>query len=201
MKAPLLLLPLIALSAYEVTTTPTQTSGASPALGKSIYNPGRLKPVDSKLKVAAGKPAPAFTLPATDGKRVSLSSYRGRKNVLLSFVPAAFTPVCSAQWPGYSLAYDVFDRNNTALLGITADNIPAQHAWITQMGGLKFKVLSDFYPHGAVANRYGLLRTNGVTERALVLIDKNGIIRWIDVHDINKRPPLEDLVKAMEKLP
>lgn len=63
-----------------------------------------------------------------------------------------------------------------------------------------FPVLSDFYPHGAVAKKYSVLRSAGVTERALFVIDKKGIIRYIDVHDINKRPHLEDLVRELEKL-
>jgi peroxiredoxin (alkyl hydroperoxide reductase subunit C) len=68
------------------------------------------------------------------------------------------------------------------------------------MGGLWFEVLSDFYPHGEVAGNYGILRRSGVSERALFLIDKKGIIQWIDIHDINKRPPLDDLVKAMRAI-
>jgi peroxiredoxin (alkyl hydroperoxide reductase subunit C) len=68
------------------------------------------------------------------------------------------------------------------------------------MGNLWFPVLSDFWPHGKVAASYGVLRSDGVSERALFVIDKKGIIRYIDVHDINKRPPLEDLVKELEKL-
>ena len=68
------------------------------------------------------------------------------------------------------------------------------------MGKLWFPVLSDFYPHGRVAKAYGVLRSDGTTERALFVIDKKGVIRYIDVHDINKRPPLEKLVKEIEKL-
>jgi peroxiredoxin (alkyl hydroperoxide reductase subunit C) len=68
------------------------------------------------------------------------------------------------------------------------------------MGNLWFPVLSDFWPHGKVAASYGVLRSEGVAERALIVIDKKGIIRYIDVHDINKRPLLEDLVKELEKL-
>jgi peroxiredoxin (alkyl hydroperoxide reductase subunit C) len=68
------------------------------------------------------------------------------------------------------------------------------------MGQLWFPVLSDFWPHGAVAKKYSVLRSDGMSERALFVIDKKGIIRYIDVHDINKRPPLEDLIGALEKL-
>jgi peroxiredoxin (alkyl hydroperoxide reductase subunit C) len=165
---------------------------------------GKLKPTDSVLKVKVGERAPDFTLPAVRGDKVTLSQYRGKKNVVISFVPAAWTPVCSDQWPGYNIAQDFFDQNDAILLGITVDNIPTLFAWTNQMctgdETLWFPVLSDFYPHGAVAKKFGVLRSEGVTERALFVIDKKGIIRYIDVHDINKRPRLEDLVRELEKL-
>jgi peroxiredoxin (alkyl hydroperoxide reductase subunit C) len=166
-----------------------------------IYNPGKLKPVDSKLKVKVGDPAPDFKLHAVNGGEISLKSFRGKKNVVLSFVPAAFTPVCSAQWPGYNLVLDLFEKHNAELLGITTDNIPSLYAWTREMGDIRFEVLSDFYPHGAVASSYGVLRRDGAAERALFVIDKQGIVRYIDVHDINERPPLENLVAELDKLP
>jgi peroxiredoxin (alkyl hydroperoxide reductase subunit C) len=174
--------------------------GLSDAYKGNIYQVGTLKPVDSILKVKVGDRALDFTLPSVSGEKVSLTQFRGKKNVVLSFVPAAWTPVCSDQWPGYNIAKDIFTRQDAILLGITVDNIPTLFAWTNQMGQLWFPVLSDFWPHGAVAKKYGVLRSNGVSERALFLIDKTGTIRYIDVHDINKRPPLEDLVGALEKL-
>ena len=164
---------------------------ASAAYKHNIYNPGQLKPIDSKLKVKVGDPAPDFTLPAVSGGKITLSQYRGKKNVVLSFVPAAWTPVCSDQWPGYNIVKELFDMNNAILLGITVDNIPTLYAWTRQMGKLWFPVLSDFWPHGQVADRYGVLRSDGVSERALLYIDTKGIIRDIQVNDINKRPDLE----------
>ena len=172
----------------------------SEAYKDNIYVTGELKPVDSILKVKVGDAAPDFTLPSTAGQKVTLSRYRGEKNVVLSFVPAAWTPVCSDQWPGYNIVKDLFDANDAVLLGITVDNIPTLYAWTNQMGRLWFPVLSDFYPHGRVAETYGVLRTDGTSERALFVIDKKGIIRYIDVHDINKRPPLEALVRELKKL-
>lgn len=182
------------------TMTADTDAGSLPDLGASIYQPGTLSPTDSVLKVKVGDKAPGFTLPSVSGRKVSLSQYRGRKNVIISFVPAAFTPVCSGQWPGYNLALDLFKEHDAVMLGITADNIPSMHAWVVAMGGLDFEALSDFWPHGKVASSYGVLRSNGATERALFVIDKQGIIRYIDVHDINKRPPLEDLTGALAKL-
>jgi peroxiredoxin (alkyl hydroperoxide reductase subunit C) len=172
----------------------------SDAYKGNIYQTGPLKPTDSKLKVKVGDRAPDFTLSAIFGENISLGQYRGKKNVVLSFVPAAWTPVCSDQWPGYNIAKDLFNQYEAILLGITVDNIPTLFAWTNQMGQLWFPVLSDFWPHGAVAKKYGVLRSDGVSERALIVIDKKAIIRYIDVHDINKRPPLENLMSALESL-
>jgi len=174
--------------------------GLSDAYKGNVYNPGDLKPVDSVLKVKVGDPAPDFTLPSISGQLVSLKDYRGKKNVVLSFVPAAWTPVCSDQWPGYNIVKDIFEQNDAILLGISVDNIPTLFSWTNQMGNLWFPVLSDFYPHGETASRFGILRSDGVSERALFVIDKQGLIRYIDVHDINKRPSLEVLVQELEKL-
>jgi peroxiredoxin len=181
-------------------SVPAWAQTHSEAFKDNIYQPGNLKPTDSVLKVKVGDQAPDFTLPAVSGNKVTLSQYRGKKNVVLSFVPAAWTPVCSDQWPGYNIAQDLFDKNDAVLLGITVDNIPTLFAWTNQMGKLWFPVLSDFYPHGRVASLYGVLRSDGTSERALFVIDKKGIIRYIDVHDINKRPPLESLIRELEKL-
>ncbi|MCX5857041.1 MAG: peroxiredoxin [Deltaproteobacteria bacterium] len=174
--------------------------GLSDVYKNNIYDPGVLKILDSVVKVKVGQKAPGFTLPAVSGGKVSLKDYLGKKNVVISFVPAAWTPVCSDQWPGYNIVKDLFDEQDTILLGITVDNIPTLFSWTNQMGKLWFPVLSDFWPHGQTAKKYGVLRTDGVTERALFVVDKKGIIRYIDVHNINERPSLETLVKELEKL-
>lgn len=173
----------------------------SEAYKGNIYDPGLLKPTDSTLKVKVGEAAPDFTLKAVSGETISLRDYRGKKNVVLSFVPAAWTPVCSDQWPGYNITREIFDQNDAVLLGISVDNLPTLFSWTSQMGALWFPVLSDFYPHGKVASQFGILRSDGVAERALFVIDKQGIIRYIDVHDINRRPPLDVLVRELDKLP
>jgi peroxiredoxin len=192
---------LISCSAIFMTLAiATAVWAISDAYKENIYNPGVLKPIDSKLKVKVGQLAPDFTLPAVAGGKVALRQYRGKKNVVLSFVPAAWTPVCSDQWPGYNIIRDMFEARDAILLGITVDNIPTLFSWTNQMGKRWFPVLADFYPHGKVAQRYGLLRTDGVTERAIIVIDKKGIIRYIDVHDINERPSLEALITELEKL-
>jgi peroxiredoxin (alkyl hydroperoxide reductase subunit C) len=171
-----------------------QDSGTSPMW----YAPGQRKPIDSQLKVKGGMQAPDFTLAAVSGRSISLSQYRGQKNVVLSFVPAAFTPICSGQWPGYNLVKDLFDMNETVMIGITVDNLPTLHVWTRKMGGVWFEVLSDFWPHGAVAQRYGVLRSDGTSERALFFIDKEGTVRAAMVTDINKQPDLKACIKEVE---
>ena len=172
----------------------------SDAYKENVYQTGKLKAKDSVLKVRVGQKAPAFSLKSVHGRTVSLKDFKGKKNVVLSFVPAAWTPVCSDQWPGYNIVKDMFEDNNAVLLGISVDNVPTLHAWTRQMGDLWFDVLSDFWPHGLVASYYGILRSDGTAERAIFIIDKKGIIRYIDVHDINERPPLESIIRQLEKL-
>jgi len=191
---------ILSIGVLSIFTFSSMAYGLSDAFKGNIYQVGTLKPIDSVPKLKVGDRAPNFTLPSVSGENISLSQYRGKKNVVISFVPAAWTPVCSDQWPGYNIVKDIFDQNDAILLGITVDNIPTLFAWTNQMGKLWFPVLSDFWPHGKVAKRYGVLRSNGVSERALFIIDKKGVIRYIDVHDINQRPHLEDLVNELEKL-
>ena len=171
------------------------------ASGKGIYDPGRLKPMDTRTEIKVGDRAPDFTLPGIDGRKVSLSDYRGKKNVVISFVPAAWTPVCSQQWPGYNIAQEIFDRHDAIIIGITVDNIPTLYSWTTNMGSVWFAVLSDFWPHGAVSKKYGVLRSDGVSERVLFLVDKRGIVRSVEKYDINALPRLQELEKALDKLP
>jgi len=174
--------------------------GISEQLQGGIYPTAKLKPIDSQPKLKVGDKAPDFTLPSLSGEEVTLGQFRGKKNVVISFVPAAWTPVCSEQWPGYNIVQDIFAKNDAILLGITVDNIPTLYAWTEQMGKVWFPVLSDFWPHGKVADSYGVLRSGGVSERAIFVIDKQGTVQYVDVHNINERPKIEILVEELGKL-
>jgi peroxiredoxin (alkyl hydroperoxide reductase subunit C) len=186
---------LVALVLLTITTL-----GHSELSKQDLYDLGKLKPMDSVLRVKVGQPAPDFLLPSVSGKKISLSQFFGKKNVVLSFVPAAWTPVCSQQWPGYSIVKNVFNETDTVLLGITVDNLPTLHAWTRQMGIEWFHVLSDFWPHGEVAKTYGVLRSDGFTERAVFIIDKERMIRFIQVSDINKKPDPSVCAVELKKL-
>ncbi|MDO9515374.1 MAG: peroxiredoxin [Syntrophales bacterium] len=191
---------VVLLSLLVVLAGAVSAYGLSEAFKGNIYQTGKLKPTDSVLRVKVGEISPDFTLPAISGEKVTLSQYHGKRHVVISFVPAAWTPVCSDQWPGYAILQDLFGQHDAVLLGITVDNIPTLFAWTNQMGKLWFPVLSDFWPHGKVADTFGVLRSDGTAERAVIIIDKGGVIRYIDVHDINRRPFLESIVEELEKL-
>ncbi len=191
---------VIGLLLFSVLWIATSTAAASEQFEDRIFDAGKLKPIDSQSRIKVGDKAPDFSLPSLSGETVTLSQFLGKKNVVLSFVPAAWTPVCSEQWPGYNIAKSLFDENGATLIGITTDNVPTLYAWVQQMGGVWFPVASDFWPHGAAAAQYGILRSDGISERALFIVDKEGIIRYVDVHNINERPNLEVLIHELEKL-
>jgi alkyl hydroperoxide reductase subunit AhpC len=89
---------------------------------------------------------------------------------------------------------------NAQVVGISIDSKHANRAWAEHIGGVSFPLLSDFYPHGAVAEAYGVLRPQGMSERALFIIDKGGIVRFIDVHDIGEQPDEAELFEELAKL-
>ena len=129
------------------------------------------------LKV--GDPAPDFTLRGTENTTFKLSDHRGQ-NVVLAFFPAAFSPVCSQQMPRIQAEKMQFEAADTVVVGVSVDNTWSQQAWAQQMG-VEFPILSDFHPHGAVSEKYGVLHQAGVAERAIIGIDREGVVRYIDV--------------------
>ena len=148
----------------------------------------------------AGETAPDFVMKDQNGKDVKLSDYRGSKNVLLAFFPLAFTPVCSCQIPQYKEDIQKFNDLNTQVLAVSVDSVPAHKAWTEQMGGINYPVLADFYPHGEVAKKYGVLREQGFSERALFVIDKKGVVRFSQVHEMKLQPDNNLIINELKKL-
>ena len=95
---------------------------------------------------------------------------------------------------------DQFEGLNTQVLGISVDSVPCLKAWAESLGGITYPLLSDFYPHGEVAQRYGVLRKEGYSERAIFIVDKKGIVRYRDIHDINEQPNNEELFKVLRQM-
>jgi peroxiredoxin len=108
--------------------------------------------------------------------------------------------------PSYEDDLSRFEAFNTQVLGISVDSIPSHKAWAKSIGGISFPLLADFYPHGAVSEAYGVFRTTpdepayGASERALFIIDKDGVTQFIDVHPIAEQPDNEELFDLLRKL-
>ncbi len=102
--------------------------------------------------------------------------------------------------PSYEDDLTRFEEHNTQVLGISVDSIPSHEAWQRSVGGITYPLLSDFYPHGAVAEKFGVLRAEGISERALFIIDKEGVIRFIDVHPIGEQPDNDELFEILATL-
>src|SRR5579884_3174104 len=150
------------------------------------------------LKV--GDVAPDFTLKTNNREDWRLSDFRGKKNVVLAFVPFAFSKVCSAQLPSYEAELDRFKDFDTEVVSISMDSTHALNAWAKSMQ-TSFPLLSDFYPQGRVVDLYGVRNAAGMAERAVIVIDKEGVIRYIEV--LNSPGDMrdnEDLFEALRKL-
>ncbi|OEF98195.1 alkyl hydroperoxide reductase [Desulfuribacillus alkaliarsenatis] len=102
--------------------------------------------------------------------------------------------------PSYEKEIQRFEGLNTQVVGVSVDSVPSHDAWQKSLGGISFPLCSDFYPHGEVTDKYGILRAEGISERALFVVDKEGIIRFIDVHPIEKQPNNEEIFAVLEKL-
>jgi peroxiredoxin len=150
--------------------------------------------------LSTGTTAPEFELPNQNRQTVKLSEFRGNKNVVIAFHPLAFTPVCSTQMSNYQKSISEFDGLDAHILSISCDPGPSKKAWADSLG-LTFDLLADFHPKGAVAEAYGVMRADGIPERAIFVVDKAGKIVWSAKYDIPQQPPQDELLKVLRALP
>jgi peroxiredoxin len=147
----------------------------------------------------AGTPAPDFSLHSTPDQAVALSDFRGQP-VILAFYPADWSPVCGDQMALYNEILGEFRQFNAELLGISVDGIWC-HLAFAESRKLLFPLLADFEPKGAVARQFGVYREqDGTSERALFVIDADGIIRWSYVSPIGINPGADGILRALEGL-
>ncbi|MDR3601076.1 MAG: redoxin domain-containing protein [Desulfosporosinus sp.] len=144
--------------------------------------------------ITIGGTAPVFNLKDNRGNMVSLDDYKGKK-VLLSWHPLAWTSVCAEQMKSLETNYARFEALGTVPLGLSIDPVPSKNAWAKELKLANLKLPSDFWPHGEVAQAYGLFRElEGFSERANVLVDENGIIIWMKIYDIHQLPDVEEVI-------
>lgn len=146
-----------------------------------------------------GTPSPRIVLPDQDKSRIDVLSFHGAK--LLSFHPLAWTGVCQRQMEALELNADVFAKLDARAFGISVDPVPSKKAWADAIGIRETRLLSDFWPHGAVASSLGLFRENdGISERAAVIVDASGFIRFVKVYPIGEAPDVEELIDELRKV-
>jgi mycoredoxin-dependent peroxiredoxin len=148
------------------------------------------------MALQPGDTAPDFTLPATVGDKVTLSDYRGKKNVLLMFYPLDFSPVCSVENRECTEMLPTKGADDVQVLGISVDSLWSHKAFAAQ-NGITYPLLADFHPKGVVAEKYGVyLPEKGISARTAFIVGKDGRIQDVVANDI---PVGRDIGGLIEK--
>lgn len=152
------------------------------------------------MAVEVGQRAPDFELADQHGTPVRLSDLRGAANVVLVFYPLAFSGVCGGELRALRDEFPEAGRDDVALLAVSVDSVFATRTW-ADAEGFGFRLLSDFWPHGAVARRYGVFdEERGVAVRGTFVIDRAGVVRWKVVHPIPRARDVGDYSNALAEI-
>lgn len=153
-----------------------------------------------KVIVDVGDPAPDFTLKDQNEQEVTLSALRGKK-VVLSFHPLAWTRVCALQMQDLEKHREEMERLGAVALGLSVDAVPTKKAWAESLGIQETRLLADFWPHGGVAQAYGIFREkNGFSERAVFIVDAEGIVRFKKIYPMREVPDIGEILRALEEM-
>jgi peroxiredoxin len=152
------------------------------------------------MTISIGSVAPDFELSDQHGNKVSLSSFKGKKNVVLLFIPFAFTGTCTGELCAMRDDLSTFQNENVELLALSCDSMFTQRVW-AEKEGYQFPVLADFWPHGAVAQAYGIFdEARGCALRGTFVIDKEGVVRWQVVNGLGDARSNDDYKAALAAL-
>jgi peroxiredoxin len=150
--------------------------------------------------IAVGDMAPNFLLKDNKDQDVRLSDYKGKK-VLLSWHPLAWTPVCTDQMRALETNWDTLQKLNTIPLGFSVDAQPCKKVWAAALVLDNLRILSDFWPHGKAAQDYGIfIEKDGISERANIIVDEKGIVRWVKVYPITQLPDLNEVIQVLSNM-
>ena len=152
------------------------------------------------MPLKVGDKAPAFSGQDVNKQTVSLDDYLAEKHVFLVFYPSAFSPVCSIQLSNYNRNLDGFQNRNTEVITISVDSTWSQKAFCDTLGGIDFPMISDMKLE--IAGKYGVALPGGLSTRAEFLIDKDGIIRWLNIEESpgDDTPTIEEIFDAIDQL-
>jgi peroxiredoxin len=150
------------------------------------------------MAIEVGSPAPEFSLKNQHGELVSLSDFRGEKNVVLVFYPFAFTGVCTGELCSIERELPSFQNDDVQILAVSNDS-PFTLRVFAEKEGLEYPLLSDFWPHGEVSRAYGVFdEEKGCAVRGTFVIDKQGVVRWTVVNGLPDARDQEEYLKALQ---
>lgn len=168
---------------------------------------GRVRGVIESELASVGTAAPDFELPALIAgvkKPLRLSAYRGQKNVVLAFYPYNWQEASAKQLIGYQAERPRVLASNAETVAVTVDSVMNTTTWEREIGPFDFPICADFWPHGEVCARYGVLRESGreagASERAVLVIDRDGRIAFRKVYGLDEVPPMEEVLSMLGKL-
>ena len=152
------------------------------------------------MAIAVGQTAPDFTLKSQYDKEVKLSDFKGKKNVVLMFYPLDWSPTCTQEHVCFVNDMKKFDTLDAEVLGVSVDSAWSHKAYAEKMG-IKYSLLADFQPRGAMAERYGVfLPDKGITGRAIVIVNKDGKVAWVKNYDIPVVPDVTEVASALQQV-
>jgi len=152
------------------------------------------------MSLAVGQSAPDFTLKDQNQKEVKLSDFAGKKRVVLVFYPLDWSPTCTQEHACFVNDMRNFDTLDAEVLGVSVDSVWSHKAYADKMG-IKYSLLADFHPKGAMSEKYGVyLGDKGITGRAIIIIDKNGKVAWVKNYDIPVVPDVKEVATALQSV-
>ena len=150
-------------------------------------------------RVKVGDRSTDFSLEDQNEEVFTLSKFKGKK-VLLSFHPLAWTSVCAEQMKSLEKNKKGFDSLNTTAVGLSVDTVPSKKAWAKSLNIESTRLLSDFWPHGKVAEAYGIFRSKyGTSERANIIIDENQKVAFVKIYPVGQLPDIKEVIEALKK--
>ena len=152
------------------------------------------------MTLTVGQAAPDFTLQNQDKKEVKLSDFAGKRNVVLMWYPLDWSPVCTNEHACFVNDMKKFETLDAELLGVSVDSVWSHKAFADKMG-IKYSLLADFHPRGAMSEKYGVyLADKGITGRAIAIVNKTGKIAWFKNYDIPVVPDLKEVAAALSQV-
>jgi peroxiredoxin len=152
------------------------------------------------MSIAVGQTAPDFVLKDQNQKEVKLSDFAGKKNVVIVWYPLDWSPVCTNEHVCFVNDMKAFETLDAEVLGMSVDSVWSHKAFAEKMG-IKYSLLADFHPKGAVSEKYGVyLGEKGITGRAIAIVGKDGKVAWFKNYDIPVVPDLKEVEAALQKV-